>query len=148
MPRAFIHFGMSKTGTSAFQAFQTSHRDWLSRAGLHVLREGQSANGAHHVLARAIAGLPTMPEHFGLKERAGRELRAAGGRDGLMSSELLASLLGVPVFRDRVFRFFRSADYDVVLVGSIGGRMSNTNGRYSQSTKMFSGVGSMDGFVR
>ena len=35
-----------------------------------------------------------------------------------------------------------------MLVGSIGGRMSNTNGRYSQSTKMFSGVGSMDEFVR
>ena len=84
---------------------------------------------------------------FGLTERAERELRAVQDHDVLMSSEVLASLLGVPALRLRLFRTFKACGYDLVLLCCVSDRLSNANSRYNQDVKTLTGVGSMVDFV-
>ena len=149
MPRAFIHIGMPKTGTSAFQLFLRDHADWLSEQGIRVIRSGQSAvTGAHHHLARAICGLPTTPDEFGLAESAGRELRSIGDSNVLMSSEGLSATLKAPEFRSRLLRFIRSCGFQPVIIMYVGDRFHNANTRYAQGTKSLSQVYSFVDFVR
>ena len=148
MPKAFIHIGTPKTGTSALQAFLRDQSEWLAERGVRVPAVGRETTGAHHALARALCGLPLPKQYFGLPEQARQELRTLADTDIIVSTEELSYLLKVPEMRARIVNFFRSCGFDPVILMYVGERLSNANSRYSQGVKTFNNVQSFGDFIR
>ena len=101
MPTVFLHAGMHKTGTSAFQQFMQDQRHWLLEHGYYVPETGRTKGGAHHLLVRAIAGLPGPPAFADLPSALTKEISEAGQPDLIISSEAMSHIMRWPELLDR-----------------------------------------------
>lgn len=135
MPRAYLHIGAHKTGTSSFQYFIKAQRDWLSSRGYYVPLTGQAEAGGHHPLARAISGLPAAPSNKKLLPRLIEESKERGHPDLLISSEMMSSIMSSRDLLQRYQDYFASFGYSVVAILYIRQLPGAWNSAYSQMVK-------------
>ncbi|RMH48240.1 MAG: hypothetical protein D6686_11055, partial [Alphaproteobacteria bacterium] len=88
-----IHAGPPKTASSALQRFLALNRARLAAEGLLIPRAGQRGDGAHHPLARALAGLAAAERPGDACARLAAEIAAARPAAALVSSELFLPLI-------------------------------------------------------
>lgn len=155
MPKVFLHIGMYKTGTSAFQVFMRDHRDWLARHGIFVPSVGQAPGGAHHAVVRAISGLPSGRHNMLVQQLSNRkllsafrkELKAAGDPDIVVSSESMSTLMQAPELLRRFHDYFSSIGYSVSVVCLMRSPPGSWNSGYSQRVKTLNYSASFAHFV-
>ena len=135
MPVAYLHIGSHKTGTTAVQVFLRDHPDWLAQHGIVVPSSQLPNDSTHHALARAIAGLPSVPGHANLPSLLAEELRTLDGRNILLSSETLESLMQHEPLARRVVSFFAELGYRVETLCWLRPQVSAWNSGYAQQVK-------------
>ena len=137
MPQFIVHFGVHKTGTSAFQAWLLTNRTRLFDAGLIVPGLGASPAGNYKPLVEALVGQSRQAPERSEKmlSSLAREMKAAPNHDVIISSEYLSR----EIFREHLQSFSEKLDscgyrkMAIVIVRDQGNWM---NSGYAQRRKM------------
>ena len=131
MPTVYLHAGMHKTGSSAFQHFMQDQRNWLLERGYLVPKTGCAKGGAHHSLARVIAGLPGPPAFADLPNALTKEISEAGQPDLIISAESMSTMMRAPELLGRFLDFFGALGYSVAVILYIPEEPAAFNNIYS-----------------
>ena len=93
---AVVHIGTHKTGSTSFQAMLARNNGLGSEAGLYYPETGRSGDDGHHALAAELIDGDQTDPRCGLLGQLAQELKSAGARSVILSSENFSHLYRRP----------------------------------------------------
>jgi hypothetical protein len=135
MPKAYLHIGSPKTGTTGFQSFLHEHGQWLNERGLFIPTVGTHPQGGHHPLALSLSGLLDRPHFHKIRSDFAAELHANGLPDFLISSETMCRYFWRQQSAKAITDFITSLGYEVIVILTLLDHAPFFRSAYTQRAK-------------
>lgn len=148
MPTAFLHIGQHKTGTTGFQSFMKTNRNWLWSHGFYVPDTGCSDQGAHHQMVLALSGLIDNQHLRNLPQALSSEITQNRHPNLLISSESMTRYFKFSELEHKICSFFSDLGYTIVPIVILRDLVPLRKSIYIQTTKNIRNHRSFESFLQ